>query len=75
MTPVRHARGAAPVGLDLAADAIDDVIKRIEQEMSELLPVEFAFAGVDPADVVRRGESAPNLSLHYGRAHEVIWKT
>lgn len=64
-----------PQGLDLAAEAIDDVIKRIEEEMSDLLPAEFAFAGSIQNASFGGAESAPNLALHYSRAHEVIWKT
>lgn len=66
---------SGPQGLDLAAEAIDDVIKRIDEEMAELLPVEFAFAGSIQSASFGGADSAPHLALHYSRAHEVIWKT
>lgn len=66
---------SAPQGLDLAVDAIDTVIKQIEAEMEVLLPVEFAFAASIQNGSFGGAESAPNLALHYSRAHEVTWKT
>lgn len=66
---------AAPQGLDLAVDAIDNVIKQIEVEMDVLLPVEFAFAGSIQKASFGGADAAPNLALHYSRAHEVTWKT
>lgn len=62
-------------GLSLAEEAIDDVIKRIEEEMEVLRPEEFAFAASISAGSFGGADSAPNLALHHRRAHEVTWKT
>ncbi|MFB9311547.1 hypothetical protein [Nocardioides plantarum] len=66
---------SAPQGLDLAVEAIDDVIKRIEAEMDLLQPNEFASAGTIQSVSFGGADAAPNLALHYTRAHEVTWKT
>ena len=66
---------SAPKGLDLAVEAIDDVVKRIEAEMDVLRPQEFATAGAIQRASFGGADAAPNLALHYTRAHEVTWKT
>lgn len=66
---------SGPEGLDLAEEAINDVINRIDEQQERLLPVNFAFAALISDASFGAGESAPNLSLHYGRAHEVTYKT
>lgn len=72
---LRDTVAAEPKGLDLAADAIDDVIKQIDLELSELVPVEFRVAGSIQSASFGGADRAPNLALHHTRAHEVIWKT
>jgi hypothetical protein len=72
---VPFASSSAPEGLDLAVDAIDDVVKQIEKEMEVLVPSEFASAGAIQKTSFGGADAAPNLALHYTRAHEVTWKT
>lgn len=64
-----------PQGLELAEEAIDDVIAKIDQEQAKLLPAKFAFAASIENASFGGADSAPGLALHYSRAHEVIWKT
>jgi hypothetical protein len=64
-----------PQGLDLAVEAIDSVIKRIEDELAVLEPTKFASDGTIQKASFGGGDAAPNLALHYSRAHEVIAKT
>jgi uncharacterized protein YwlG (UPF0340 family) len=66
---------AEPQGLDLAVDAIDHVIKQIETEMAVLEPEKFEAAGTIQRASFGGADAAPNLALHYTRAHEVTWKT
>lgn len=72
---VPAANTSAPQGLDLAVEAIDNVIKQIETEMAVLVPSEFASAGAIQKTSFGGADAAPNLALHYSRAHEVTWKT
>ncbi|CAN5417271.1 hypothetical protein BH10ACT3_BH10ACT3_19490 [soil metagenome] len=66
---------STPKGLDLAEEAIDDVIKRIDAEQAKLVPAHFESAAMINDTSFGGADSAPVLALHYNRAHEVIAKT
>jgi hypothetical protein len=70
-----HTEPAAPQGLDLAEDAIDDVIKQIDAELDALQPVEFESTAAIRPTSFGGADAAPELALHHGRAHEVTYKT
>ncbi len=62
-------------GLDMAVQSIKEVITTIQTEQDQLKPVGFAFGALIAPSSFGGPDSAPNLGLHYTRAHEVIWKT
>ncbi|CAN5425908.1 hypothetical protein BH09ACT12_BH09ACT12_11780 [soil metagenome] len=66
---------STPMGLDLAEEAINDVIKQIDHEQEQLAPAHFESAGRISDSSFGGADSAPMLALHYSRAHEVIAKT
>ena len=72
---LRDTVAVEPKGLDLAADAIDDVIRQIDHELSKLTPTRFETDGTIQKASFGGADSAPNLALHYSRAHEVISQT
>lgn len=66
---------AGGAGLDVAVQSIKDVIATIQTEQDQLKPAGFAFGALIAPSSFGGPDSAPNLGLHYTRAHEVIWKT
>lgn len=64
-----------PQGLDLAEDAIDRVIATVTAQMDAIAPEVFENHGAIQAASFGGADAAPNLSMHYNRAHEVTWKT
>ncbi len=67
------ASGASEI--NMVEDQIDAVVKQIEGELDQLWPYALAFGGSVSDLSWGGGESAPNLRLHYSKAHEVTWKT
>ncbi len=65
----------APQGLDLAEDAINDVITQINTELDGLKPAEFESDGAIQPTSFGGADAAPELALHHRRAHEVTYKT
>ena len=66
---------AGGAGLDLVVGTINEVIATIQVEQDKLQPVGFAFGALVHPSAFGGSDSAPDLGLHYSRAHEVIWKT
>ncbi|WP_323792660.1 hypothetical protein [Nocardioides sp.] len=75
---VRSLLGTGTAGVNelvLVIEQIDDVVKRISAEEQAFAPVTFAFGASVAPGAFGRADSAPSLSGHYDRAHEVTWKT
>ncbi|WP_148612150.1 hypothetical protein [Nocardioides rubriscoriae] len=64
-----------PQGLDLAEDAINNVIDQIDTELKTLRPVDFESEGAIRPTSFGGADAAPELALHHSRAHEVTYKT
>ena len=62
-------------GIAVVEENVDRVIVQIEAEQENLRPVAFAFGALIHAPAFGGADSAPGLSMHYSKAHEVTWKT